>query len=32
MLYMSDVDLLLFDVEALKSSDDLKLRLFLRDR
>lgn len=32
MLYMSDVDFLLFDVEALKSSDDLKLRLFLRDR
>ena len=32
MLYMSDVDLSLFDVEASKSSDDIKLRLFLRDR
>ena len=32
MLYMSDVDLLLFDMKALRSIDDLKLRLFLRDR
>ena len=32
MLYMSDVDFALFDVEALKSSDNKKLRLLLRNR
>lgn len=31
MLYMSDVDLSLLDVEALNSSDDIKLKLFLRN-
>ena len=29
---MSDVDLSLFDGEGLKSSDDIKLRLLLRNR
>lgn len=31
MLYMSDVYLLLFDVQASKSSDDIKLRMCLRN-